>query len=393
MKLNIIIVLILLGLTNCQSQTKTDTDRQTTSDKATLTETPKIRVEIHARVDTTKAEIKEIATLWTNYLNSEPDKISDNPYWNEEEKLKYKDFDFSRRLLYQVPSDQLLRDFMPKILSIEKEGDHYGIRTIYSADGLEGEYRKSNPWAIQKVYAVRENNQWRLKNSLPIITHNWNRKTIGKITYVYSPDHKFNDELAAKANEFCNQVKNEFQFSDWEPFDFYITQSGDELGRLLNFDFFAAGYITGIGLNEKRILLSGFGSEYYPHEFIHLILPKFERHALIEEGFATWKGGQAGKTFEETAKTFANELAKNDTVTFLDVINRTWGWQYFAFYTTGAILCNSAYDKGGVKLVNELLQIPDDSDKLIENLCLIFDIEKKDFDDFWRNESMKFKDN
>jgi hypothetical protein len=392
MKKYIFILLLFFGLTNCQSQPQTEIERQKTDQTATSFENPNIQVEIHSRVDTTKHEIKEIATLWTNYLNSEPDKVSDNPYWNEAEKLKYKDFDFSRRFLYQVPSDQLLRNYIPKILSIEKEGDHYGIRTMYSADGLEGEYRKSDPWAIQKLYAVREDNQWRLKNSLPIITNHWNRKTIGKITFIYSPYHPFNEALAVKANEFCNQVKDEFKFPDWEPFDFYITESGDELGRLLNFDFFAAGYTTGVGLHEKRILLSGIGSEYYPHEFIHLIVPQFERHGLMEEGFATWKGGQDGKTFEESVSLFANELSKNDTVTFLDVLNRQWGWQYAAFYTTGAIFCNSAYQKGGVNLVNELLKIPNDSEKLVDNLCLIFDIEKKDFDDFWRNETLNLVD-
>ncbi|MBK6836366.1 MAG: hypothetical protein IPG89_19730 [Bacteroidetes bacterium] len=79
---------------------------------------------------------------------------------------------------------------------------------------------------------------------------------------------------------------------------FYITDSGDDLGKLLNFDFFYAGYTTGIGMNDNRMLLSGQGSEYYPHEFIHLIVPKYERHWMIEEGFATWKGGTMEKTFE-----------------------------------------------------------------------------------------------
>jgi len=390
MKISIIISLFF-GLLSCQSQTYEDS--QKTEKSNDLVENKKIHVELHSRVDTTKNEIKQVATLWINYLNSEPDKIYDNPYWNEEEKRMYNDFDLSRSLLYQFPSGQLLRHFKPKILSIEKEGDHYGIRTIYSGDGLEGEYRKSNPWAIQKIYAVWENNQWQLKNSLPIVTATWNKKTVGKITFIYSPHHKFSQELAEKANEFCNQVQNEFRFPEWEPFDFYITQSGDELGRLLNFDFFFAGYTTGIGLNEKRILLSGFGTEYYPHEFIHLIFPKFNRHGLLEEGFATWKGGQAGKTFEESAKLFANELSKNDTVIFSDVLNKNWGWQYSAFYTTGAIFCNSAYEKGGVELVNELLKIPNDREKLIEKLCLIFDIEQKDFDGFWRNETLNFVDN
>jgi hypothetical protein len=388
MKLNLIIFFTFWGLVNCQSQT------QKTNYKETIAkEQNRIQVDIHSRVDTTNSEIKEIAKLWINYLNSEPDKISDNPNWNEEEKNLYRDFDLSRTLLYQFPSENLLRYFKPKILSIEKEGENYGIRTLFSAEGLEGEYRKSDPWAIQKLYAVKENNQWKLKNALPIITTDWNKKTVGKITFIYPLNHKFNQELADKANQFCNQITSEFQFPEWKPFDFYITQSGDELGKLLNFDFFFAGYTTGIGLNEKRILLSGFGSEYYPHEFVHLIVPKFDRHGLIEEGFATWKGGQGGKTFEESAKLFANELAKNDTVSFLDVLNRKWGWQYAAFYTTGAILCNSAFKKGGVKLVNEILNIPNDTEKLIDNLCLVFSIDKKDFDKFWRSETLKFTDN
>lgn len=350
----------------------------------------KIDVGIHARVDTTQKEIKEVAELWINYLNSKPDSLYDNPYWNKAEKLKYKNFDFSIPYLYQFPSNQLLRYYKPTILSIEKEGANYGIRTFFAADGLEGEFRKSNPWCITKLYAVKEEGKWKLKNALPIITDKWNKKTIGKITFIYPPHHKFNNDLATKSSQFCNEIIKQFNFPGLEPFDFYITDSGDELGQLLNFDFYYAGYTTGIGMRENRMLLSGMGSEYYPHEFMHLLLPKQDRHWMIEEGFATWKGGQNGKTFEESAKRLANELAKNDTISFTDILNKKWGWQYAAFYTTGAILCDIAYKKGGVMLVNELLKIPNDNEKLIDNLCLLFDMEKKEFDAFLRKEILKF---
>jgi hypothetical protein len=353
----------------------------------------KIDATIHSRVDTTQREIKEVAMLLINYLNSKPDSLYDNPYWNNAEKVKFKNFDLSTPYMYQFPSKQILNYYKPTILSIEKEGEYFGIRTIFSADGLQGEYRRSNPWCITKLYAVKEDDKWRLKNAFPIITEKWNKRTIGKITFIYPSHHKFNNDLATKSSQFCNEITEKFKFPDYEPFDFYITDSGDELGKLLNFDFYFAGYTTGIGMNDNRILLSGLGSEYYPHEFVHLIVPKFDRHGLIEEGFATWKGGQGGKRFEESAKLFANELAKNDTVTFLDVLNRKWGWQYAAFYTTGAILCNSAFEKGGVKLVNEILNIPNDTEKLIDNLSLVFSLDKKDFDNFWRSETLKFTDN
>lgn len=353
----------------------------------------KIDVEIHGRVDTSKKEIKEVTRLWTNYLNSTPDSLYDNPYWNNAEKDKYKSFDLSTNGLYQLPSKQLLNYFHPTILSIVKEGEYYGIRTLFSAEGLEGVYRQSNPWCITKLYAVKENGEWRLKNALPIITEKWNKKTIGKITFVYPQHHQFNHDLATKANQFCNDLAEAFKFPEWKPFEFYITESGDEMGKLLNFDFFAAGYTTGIGMNDKRILFSGLGTPYYPHEFVHLIVPEFDRHALIEEGFATWKGGQDGKTFEESAALLANELAKDYTVTLSDILNKSWGWQNasYYFYTTGAVFCNAAYDKGGINLVKKLLETPKGDEQLVVTICSLFEIKGKDINTFWRSEVLKFK--
>jgi hypothetical protein len=348
-------------------------------------------VTIHSRVDTTHIETKEVANLWINYLSSKPDSLTDNPYWNNAEKIKFRNFDFSVPYLYQFPSNQLLNYYKPTILSIEKEGDYYGIRTIFAADGLQGEYRKSNPWCITKLYAVQENGEWKLKNALPIITENWNKKTIGKITFIYPPSHNLDEELAKKASRFCDEITEEFQFPQWKPFDFYITNSGDELGKLLNFDFSFAGYTTGIGMNENRMLLSGLGSEFYPHEFIHLIVPDIDRHGLMEEGFATWKGGQGGKTFEESANILANEIYLNQTITFTDILNKKWGWQYAAFYITGAIFFKAAYDKGGIVLVKKLLETPNDNEKLIQTICSLFEIEKNEIDIFWRSEVLKFK--
>lgn len=354
---------------------------------------PIIDMSIHSRVDTSNNEIKEIVALWKNYLTSKPDSIYDNPYWNEVEKKKYKDFDLSRKFIYPSTSRQLLDYYKPTILSIEKEGDKYAIRTLFITEGLEGIYKKSNPWCITKLYAVKESHHWKLMNSLPILTQNWKRKTIGKITFIYPPQHRFNETVAKKANGFCHRIAKKFQFPDWKPFDFYITESGDALGQLLNFDFFFPGYTTGMGMNDSRMLFSGLGSEWYPHEFIHLIVPNRERHEMINEGFATWQGGAMEKTFEERTKILAAQIANNDTLTFLDILNKKWGWQYAAYYTTGALLCNSAYDKGGVEAVKKLLEIPPDNDKLIKTLCMLFDIDKSAFDRFWREETLRYLKN
>jgi len=354
---------------------------------------PTIDIIIHSRVDTSKQEIKEVVALWTNYLSSKPDSIYDNPYWNEAEKKRNTDFDFTRPFIYPFPSTQILNYYKPTILSVEKEGDNYAIRTLFNAEGLEGIYKKSNPWCITKLYAVKDNNKWKLKNALPILTQNWKRNTIAKITYIYPPEHQFNDLLADKANKFCDSIALKFQFPDWQPFDFYITNSGDELGKLLGFDFFFTGYTTGMGMNDRRILLGGFDSEWYPHEFVHLVVENKSRHGMINEGFATWLGGTMEKTFEERAKILAQQLANNDTVTFDDILNKNWGWQFAAYYTTGAILCKLVYDKGGVIAVKKLLDIPPDNDKLIQTISELLKIKTTDIDKFVQTETLKYLQN
>jgi hypothetical protein len=345
---------------------------------------------VHNRVDTTKQVVKEIINLWKNYLTSNPDSIYDNPYWNEAEKEKYRDFDFTRQFLYRIPPRKLLNYFKPTVLSVVKKNDAWAIRTLFYADGLKGKARKSNPWCIIELYALEVNGTWKLKNALPIITQEWEQTKAGKIHYIYPPDHQFNDSLAHKSNAFCQRITKKFHLPAWEPFDFYITDSPGKLGKLLGFDFFFVGYTTGMGWKRERLLFTGKGSEWYPHEFIHLILPDHTRHYMIEEGFATWQGGAKGKTFEENAKILAHELKKADTVTFTDILERKWGHRYLAYYTTGAIICRKAYEKEGTTAIKKLMNISQSNEKFIQALSEIFEIEEEKIDGFIKNEILTY---
>ncbi len=343
-------------------------------------------VTLHARVDTSDREVMAVARLWCDYLASGPDRAYDNPYWNQAEKLRSEHFDLSARYLYQLPAQRLLAYYKPTVLSIEREGPHFGIRTLFQADGLEGEYRRYDPWCITKLYAVKEDGEWKLMNAMPIITQDWERYTLGRITFVQPPGSTFDQAAAERAVAFCDALTAEYGFPPWDPFDFYITASGDELGRLLNFDFFFPGYTTGMALSDERILLSGMGSPYYPHEFVHLVVPRAPRHDMVEEGFATWKGGTMGKGFEECAQLLAGELARNSTVSFSDVLDRKWGWNVAAYYTTGAILCQLAHDRGGVDAVKHLLGTRKDNAALMARIEEMFGVRSDKLDAFWREQ-------
>lgn len=349
-------------------------------------------VVIHSRVDTSDTEIKMIAHLWINYLKSSPDSVYNNPYWNNAEKEKFPEFDFSRRFLFQFPAKQLLTVYKPTILSIVKENEAFVIRTIfYDATSTVVE-RKSNPWCISKVYAIKEGNVWKLQNALPVITKNWEKTKVGNIQFVYPFSHSFNHELAKASNSFCESLKAKFNFLNYSMFDFYITDNPDEMGKLLNFDFYFAGYTTGVGLNENRILLSGMGSEYYPHELVHMILPHNIRHPLIEEGFATWQGGARNKSFEENVRELAKFISSHPEINLDGIINNNDAWEAGGVYPTGAILLDAVYKKKGASSVKELLDLPNDVKKIKSSLSVLLEVKEKDLNLFWKNLVLTYTD-
>jgi hypothetical protein len=95
-------------------------------------------------------------------------------------------------------------------------------------------------------------------------------------------------------------------------------------------------------------------------------------------------------SFDENAKILSEQFAKNDTVKFTDILNQSWGWQYNAYYTAGAIICKLAYDKGGIAAVKKLLDTPHNDVILNSELCNLFKISEKDLNIYFRKEILKY---
>lgn len=349
---------------------------------------PSFNYFLNNRVDTSDAETAAVLNRWLDYLASKPDSNFDNPHWNRDEKrlADTMDFDLSATLLYQFPSTGLLAYYTPTILSVERRAAAYEIRTLFYAEGLEDKYRGSNPWAIVRVYAIREDNEWKLKNALPFITRNWNDRSIGDIRFVYPPEHTFNEMLARKTVRFCDSVCSVLNLPSWEPFTFYICAHGDEVGRLLGFDYFFAGYTTGVARNSLRMMISGLGSEWYPHECVHMVVGGGRlRHRMLDEGLATWLGGARQNTrFQDNLADLRAALRDKPQVRFSDILQNRWGWQVGAYYTSGAVLCKLVYDHKGADGLWELLTTPQDDTQLKANVSRLLDIEESSLDRVWR---------
>lgn len=353
-----------------------------------ITLASKLPIAVSNRVDTNDAEVRSVIKLYADYLNSAPEKIYDNPYWNKIEKEKYDDFDFSRTALFQgLTANKLQSYYPPFILSVSQVNEKYKIRVLYSNNAVDERYIGSKVWAIHQLFAIKESGQWVLENSLPNITAKWKTVKTERIHFIYPQQHLYSPILADRANYFCNDIITRFnpKMSE-EPFRFYITNSADEMGRLENFDYYFSGFTT--GKSKEGMVFTAKGNEFYPHEFVHQLLPKNQRRSsIIEEGLATYLGTRENKkAYEFLMSRLAEDLLQSAEINFdaiFDLKVRYNGYQIA--YPAGAAICEIVYkhkkDEGLKELINGNSS---NKESLLQLLTTLLSMNKDEIIQLWK---------
>ncbi|MGH8014931.1 MAG: hypothetical protein ACREBV_01930 [Candidatus Zixiibacteriota bacterium] len=352
-----------------------------------------IDLPITVRVDTTDTDIKAVYDLVRGFLSSRPDSLYDNPFWNDGEKKKYPEPFSARRMVFQAPD--ITYSFPPKILSIEKEGDFYCTRILFYREGLEGQYIASNPWAIVRFYSkkdgvkktkeekkiekesgITDHREYRLFDPLKILTKNWKNTRIGPIEFYYPFNFYFDNRTAQQMAQFCRGLKNKYLLPDVEPIEFYISRNVDELAEIVGLDYIL-GPTSGRSQVANAQVFSALGSEWYPHEIVHIFFRDFKPHFLLMEGIATYEGGSLNVGFNELVKQLNDYLITNDTLTFQNFLDNPFQEKgTFYYYTVGAVLCKMADQKGGSAAVKALLEAGNDNEQLYQKIESVLGIKR-----------------
>lgn len=315
-------------------------------------------ISISNRVDTNNTDIKLIIELYSNYLNSSPEIISDNPYWNSTEKAKYKDFDLSRASLFQSFTGEEIQSYYPPfILSVDSVEEKFKIKVLYSSNTNDPKYIGSKVWAIHQLYAVKENEKWVLENSIQNVTANWSIEKTEHIHFIYPPSHHFSKERANKSNEFCHTILKKYNPTALNyQFNYYITNDIDQMGQLENFDYYFVGITK--GKSKENLVISANGNEFYPHEFIHQLLPaNKQRSHIIEEGLATYLGTKENKEeYRLKMKQLSDDILNDTSVNFHSIFNHKNRYNgYQVAYPAGAAICELIDDLKGDSSLNVLI--------------------------------------
>lgn len=317
---------------------------------------------------TANPEFIPIIKLYKNYLESNPDSVYDNQYWNTKEKAKYEDFDISRNSLFpssgSLTAKQFFSFYNPHILKIESMDSVYRITAMMYNPEADSIYQPYNPVLIHRYYAILENDTWKLANAYTFDLEHWHQKTIEFITYFFEKEEYFKPNEVQKSIKFCDSISKRFNLSKPEKqIQYYITDGPHNVGKILGYDYYIYGWANGKVIQDK--IISGNKSAYYPHEFVHILFPENKRRGLIvNEGLATWLGGSMNNNYAQLRKTYCENYLKAGITSIDEAFEAKLN--YYAF---GALLIELVYDAKGDEGVLEFINLKTESK---EDILLAF---------------------
>lgn len=323
----------------------------------------KIQVTLSAGIDTINNNNKRaIFNLWIDYLNSQPDSIYNNPYWNEIEKQKYTSFDLINSAGFLSPSLYGLvhRSGKNVVLSITPLGDSYQIKSMFYFPYTD---KSIYPLAIVNYIAKMEEGNYKLSNFLSYYTNSWRKIKVGYFNYFYHSNHPFDIHKANEANDYYIRLSKLFEIN-LDTLDYYIAENCDKIFTLQGFDF-----VVGIGsennlcgfydFNNNIIYSNTIAGEDYRHEITHSILSKFPNSGIFHLGIVTYWGGENAhfnKTLNFHIKRVNDYLKNHPEINLNNFIENFSQLDEFTspHYIIAAIFCHIAIEQGGINKLKKL---------------------------------------
>ncbi|MBT3208829.1 MAG: hypothetical protein HN704_04270 [Bacteroidetes bacterium] len=319
-------------------------------------------ISINYDIDTTVFKVAEPLNLWLDFLNTKDDSIGAK-YWNSDEVEKYGNdsyFLIERELQFGIDNYlQLLSYSNIKVLSIRKIMEYYKITSLMEFSQKEN---TSNIQYIFHVYAAQENGELKLFNPLPINSDLYFFSSIvGFIKFHYPKVHNFNYRLAKKQIDFLESISKNFDVPI-DTIDYYFASSVEEIQKIKGFDFIIGDngnqIASGKADSKNRIVYSSGLDEYYPHEFIHILLNPYypNCHFWINEGVATYFGMSRGKDLDWHLIRLNKHLIQHPEIDLNNMLKLRSLDQYTDYrYVLGGFIISMAYEKGGFELIKILM--------------------------------------
>lgn len=344
------------------------------------------RVVLGFGVDTSKAPENEIMRLWRGYLADHPESTHPSRFWSAAEQAVFADFDILRTYVFQGFPQYTVTQLGPA----QGLDSTYVLRTLVSTVDSAKDVR---PLALFRVYAVRESGRWVLANALPRGTRSWRRETLGRVTFIFPPQHSFNRVAARSTAAFVDSLAKAFQLPPPKEIQYYFTDNLTETFRAAGLEFFPTGPDTLGGraqvTNHLVLVGASSGGESYRHEVAHIVLGSLvsaQTNRLVGEGLATWAGGSGGLDYRQLLPGLQQYLKANPEASLTSALTDppTRQGSLDVGYDGAAVLCEMVFEKGGVSAVRRLVNAGQSPQEVLSVAERILGLDRRRLEMEWR---------
>lgn len=248
----------------------------------------------------------------------------ESEHWNSSDYKIY-----SKPFLYLLEKPAMMDPvkLQPLVMSITP-----GISNQYLAKVAY--IRRDSITSIEGIYFVliskNDTGGYKLSNPTKYLTRKWTNYNTGSIKYVVNPQCDYND-IEAKKMDSLNLSLSKYFKTTVIPVTYYSCKSHYDLWYAQGEDrYYIVGYIAdakgGRTIPQDKTIYAAIGSQYYPHELVHVYLYQFQKKpeensfsVLSVEGIPTFLGGSEGVSLEYHLNRLATFANKNKIATIDDL--------------------------------------------------------------------------
>ncbi|HEY0977433.1 MAG TPA: hypothetical protein VGE21_08180 [Flavobacteriales bacterium] len=244
--------------------------------------------------------------------------------------------------------------YAPTLLAILPSGREEGRILRVTWTDRRTDPAKTSPRCTFDFVAERTEEGMRLSRPLAVHTRTWERRTVGTITYIISPEHRFSEEQALEQQEVIGKLSRFFGVAPF-PITYYSFSGPADLYRARGFIHHPLMWTIPSGglVDERGNVYSGNDKDIYTHEVVHLFSHRRTKEPppLLEEGLATLLGGSVEHDYAWHRANLQRYLASDPGIDLRSRCN-TYVTDYIAEetsvpYVIGAVLCERILRTGG----------------------------------------------
>lgn len=275
-----------------------------------------------------------------------------NDYWSAEDMERYGPAD--GELLYAEYDDKGDLHYLPALMSIRRTRteDERVLRVRWAtadSSGTPGDARY-----VFDFLARRTAEGVRLFFPLEYNTRNWERRTVGPVEYIISPEHIFSETEAREQVAAIDRLSDFFGVEPF-PITYYACTDPAAIFRAKGFQHHVLmhTYASGGRADTHDRVYAGNNKAIYTHEIVHLFAQRVFSNApdLLNEGLATLLGGSTEHDYAWHRANMARYL-EGDQPADLGAYCNTHLQKYIdgetsVPYMIGALLCERVLRREG----------------------------------------------